>query len=132
VYVKGRIICLFGCGGNRSLARRYEMGETAAQYADLIIITSDNPRYENARNIMDDIEKGVLRVLSEKDRNNRFILIEDRKDAIEMALSKSCENDMIVIAGKGHEPYQILKDKTIHFDDREQVEIQFQNLKNNV
>lgn len=130
VYVKGRLICLFGCGGNRSMTRRYEMGETAAKYADYIIITSDNPRYENASNIMNDIEMGVLRVLSSKDRANyglkgynegRYILIEDRKDAIEMALSNSEENDMIVIAGKGHEDYQEIRGRRYHLDDREIV-----------
>ncbi len=114
-YVKGRLICLFGCGGNRSVERRYMMGETSARLADLTVVTSDNPRYEKPENIMKDIELGILKVLNESDRipnekasfdNGKYVMIDDRQKAIEVTLSKAKEGDVIILAGKGHETYQ--------------------------
>lgn len=131
LYAKGHLICLFGCGGNRSPERRYDMGEISAKYADYTIITSDNPRYENPYNIMTDIECGIHRVLTEADKSpyglrnydeGKYVMIEDRKDAIEIALSKLEENDMIVIAGKGHEDYQEIRGRRYRLMDREIVE----------
>ena len=131
VYVKGRLVCLFGCGGNRSRLRRFEMGEASARLADFTVITSDNPRYENPYNIMEDIESGVLKVLDREDKvqnglwrydDGKYVMIEDRKDAVEIALSKLEENDMIVIAGKGHENYQEIRGRRYYLDDRDLVE----------
>lgn len=130
-YVSGRLVCLFGCGGNRSRLRRYEMGETSARLADFTVITSDNPRYENPYSIMEDIESGLLQMLSKKDKvknglwgydDGKYVMIEDRKDAVEIALSKLEENDMIVIAGKGHENYQEIRGRRYYLDDRDLVE----------
>lgn len=130
-YVSGRLVCLFGCGGNRSRLRRYEMGATSARLADFTVITSDNPRYENPYSIMEDIESGLLQVLSKKDKvknglwgydDGKYVMIEDRKDAVEIALSKLEENDMIVIAGKGHENYQEIRGRRYYLDDRDLVE----------
>lgn len=137
LYTKGKLVCLFGCGGNRSVLRRYEMGEVSAKYADITVITSDNPRYEDAENIMKDIEKGLLKVLSENDRiendygdfvNGKYIMIEDRKRAIEISLSKTSEDDIIVVAGKGHESYQEIRGKRYHLDDRE-IAMNIENIK---
>ena len=131
-YVHGRLVCLFGCGGNRSRLRRYEMGEVCAALADFTVITSDNPRYENPYSIMEDIEKGVLRVLSKEDKvknglwcfdDGKYVMIEDRKDAVEIALSKLEEDDMIVIAGKGHENYQEIRGRRYYLDDRNLIEL---------
>lgn len=123
-YVKGRIICVFGCGGDRDKTKRPIMGEIAGRLSDISIVTSDNPRSEDPTQIILEIEEGLRRV------NKEYFKIEDRAEAILKALSIAKLNDVIVIAGKGHEPYQILKDKIIHFDDREQVKIQFEKLLN--
>lgn len=131
-YVHGRLVCLFGCGGNRSRLRRLEMGEISAHLADFTVITSDNPRYEKPYSIMEDIEKGVLRVLKKDDKvkdglwnydDGKYAMIEDRKDAVEIALSKLAENDMIVIAGKGHENYQEIRGRRYYLDDRDLIDM---------
>lgn len=109
-----KLICLFGCGGDRDATKRPKMGKIADELADMVVITSDNPRSENPDVIISDILTGI------KTMDNKRIFVEsDRKQAIEFIPKIAKTNDIIVIAGKGHETYQILKDKTIHFDDRE-------------
>ncbi len=110
---KGRTIVLFGCGGDRDKTKRSIMGEIAGNLANFCILTSDNPRSENPESIIADIENGILKT------NCQYIKITDRKEAIKYALSTAQKNDIVIIAGKGHESYQIFKDKTIHFDDFE-------------
>jgi len=124
-YAKGRIISVFGCGGDRDRTKRPIMGEISAKIADITIVTSDNPRSEDPDEIISEIEEGLKRI------NKEYFRVTDRAEAIFKALSIAEKNDVVVIAGKGHEPYQILKDKTIHFDDREQVRIQYDKLKSN-
>ena len=114
-FVKGRVITVFGCGGDRDKTKRPIMGAIAAKYSDEVIITSDNPRTENPLQILDEVEVGV------KDQGVAYIKIEDRKEAILTALRKAQKDDVVLIAGKGHENYQILKDRIIHFDDSEIV-----------
>ncbi len=110
------LICLFGCGGNRDCTKRPKMGKIAQQLCDKIIITSDNPRSEDPQQIITDILSGLSLI------NPKTVFVEiDRKVAIELLKDISSENDVLVLAGKGHENYQILADKTIHFDDREEV-----------
>ena len=112
--VTQKLICLFGCGGDRDATKRPKMGKIADELADMVVITSDNPRSENPDVIISDILTGI------KTMDNKRIFVEtDRKQAIEFIPKIAKTNDIIVIAGKGHETYQILKDKTIHFDDRE-------------
>ncbi len=113
-YAKGRVVFLFGCGGDKRRPREL-MGETAGKYADFSIITSDNPRTEDPLSIMLDLEKGI------KKTDGKYILIVDRREAIRYALEHAQPGDVIILAGKGHETYQIFKDKTIHFDEREVV-----------
>jgi len=113
---EGNLICLFGCGGDRDATKRPKMGAIAEKIADKIIITSDNPRSEDPQQIITDIIAGLKSVNPDK------VSVEiDRGRAIELLKSISHNNDVIVIAGKGHEDYQILKDRTIHFDDREEA-----------
>jgi UDP-N-acetylmuramoyl-L-alanyl-D-glutamate--2,6-diaminopimelate ligase len=117
---KRRIITVFGCGGDRDRSKRPVMGEIAGKCADLCIITSDNPRTEDPSRIIDDIEMGIIRTscLYEK--------IENRRDAIFRALDAAEPEDVIVIAGKGHETYQMFANHTIHFDDSEVVRDYFE------
>jgi len=110
---KERIITVFGCGGDRDKAKRSRMGKISAKFSDFVIITNDNPRGENPADIIEQIKKGIP-----GDFKN-YLTIEDRKQAIEKAIQMAKENDIILIAGKGHETYQIFKDRRIHFDDRE-------------
>lgn len=110
---KGRLIVVFGCGGDRDRKKRPEMGRIATEYADFVIITSDNPRGESPEEIIRDIEKGALK--------NNYEIVVDRKEAICKALKEAESNDIILIAGKGHEKYQIIGDKRIPFNDREVV-----------
>lgn len=112
-YVKGRLIVLFGNGGDRSRSRRFEMGETAGRLADLSIITSDNPRTEDPLKIIEDIITGITPT------GGLYKVVPDRREAIEAAINLAGPGDLIVIAGKGHENYQIFADRTIHFDDAE-------------
>ncbi len=112
----GKLICLFGCGGDRDATKRPKMGAIAQKLADKIIITSDNPRSENPEQIITDIIAGLQTVSPD------LVTVEpDRGEAIAILKNIANNNDVVLIAGKGHEDYQILKDKTIHFDDREQV-----------
>lgn len=99
-YHPGRLVCLFGCGGNRSKLRRYEMGEVSGRLADLTIITSDNPRFEEPQAIIDDIKVGMEKT------DGAYVEIADRKEAIRYAIAHGQPGDIIVLAGKGHEDYQ--------------------------
>lgn len=112
----GKLICLFGCGGDRDATKRPKMGAIAEKLADKIVITSDNPRSEDPQTIITDIIAGLKSV------NTESVIVEpDRGTAIGLLKTIANNNDIVVIAGKGHEDYQILKDKTIHFDDREEA-----------
>ena len=114
-FAKGRIILVFGCGGNRDAGKRPMMGEIAGKYSSYCIITSDNPRKEEPSLIINDIEVGIAKT------SCCYEKIQDRKQAILEALHIAKAGDTVVIAGKGHENYQILKDETIHFSDEEVV-----------
>jgi UDP-N-acetylmuramoyl-L-alanyl-D-glutamate--2,6-diaminopimelate ligase len=111
-----RIILVFGAGGDRDKTKRPRMGEAAGTLADWSIITSDNPRSEEPLAIISDIEKGI-----QKAGTRNYEIIPDRREAIERALSLGEKGDYILVAGKGHEDYQIIKDKVIHFDDAEVI-----------
>ncbi len=115
-YHPNRLICLFGCGGNRSKLRRFEMGEVSGKYADFTIITSDNPRFEEPEDIINDIETGM------KKTDGRYIKITDRKEAIAYAIDHGEQGDIIVLAGKGHEDYQEIKGVKYHMDERELIQ----------
>lgn len=112
-YVDNRLIVVFGNGGDRARSRRFEMGETAGRMADFTIITSDNPRSEDPLAIIEDILTGI------KPTGGKYQVVPDRREAIAYAIGQAEPGDMIIIAGKGHETYQIFKDETIHFDDAE-------------
>ncbi|MBQ7464838.1 MAG: UDP-N-acetylmuramoyl-L-alanyl-D-glutamate--2,6-diaminopimelate ligase, partial [Lachnospiraceae bacterium] len=114
-YEPKRLVCLFGCGGNRSKLRRFEMGEVSGKLADLTIITSDNPRFEEPQEIMDDIETGI------KKTDGKYIMIIDRKEAIAYAISHAQDGDVIVLAGKGHEDYQEIRGNKYPMDERELI-----------
>lgn len=111
-FARGKIITVFGCGGNREKEKRPLMGKIAQKYSDLAIITSDNPRYEEPNEIIKDILIGI-----DKNKEN-YIVIVDRKDAIKEAIQSAKEGDIVLIAGKGHENYQIIKDEIVEFDDK--------------
>ncbi len=111
-YQPKRLVCLFGCGGNRSKLRRYEMGEVSGKLADLTIITSDNPRNEEPQAIIDDIKVGIGKT------EGSYIEIPDRKEAIAYAIEHGEEGDVIVLAGKGHEDYQEIKGVKYPMDER--------------
>lgn len=111
-----KLICLFGCGGDRDTTKRPKMGKIADELADKIVVTSDNPRSEDPQLIISDIMTGIKTV-----ETQRIFVEPDRRKAIEYLKTISTPKDVIVIAGKGHEDYQILKNETIHFDDREEA-----------
>lgn len=112
---KGRVVTLFGCGGDRDKTKRPKMGRIAAELSDFCIVTSDNPRSENPSAIIDDILVGM------KDVKTPYKVVENRKEAIAYAIEHAQKDDIILLAGKGHETYQILPTGTIHFDEREVV-----------
>ena len=114
-FANGRIITVFGCGGDRDKSKRSVMGEIASELSDYLIVTSDNPRSENPQEIIKDILKGC------KNAEITVETVENRRKAIERALAIGEKDDIILLAGKGHETYQILGDKKIHFDEREIV-----------
>lgn len=114
-YQPKRLIALFGCGGNRSKVRRYEMGEVAGNVADLTIITSDNPRNEEPQAIIEDIKIGMNRT------KGKYMEIISRKEAIRYAIMHAKEGDVIVLAGKGHEDYQEIQGKKYHMDERDLI-----------
>ena len=112
-FVKGKIITVFGCGGNREKEKRPIMGQISQKYSDLTIITSDNPRYENPEDIIKDILEGIDR------SKDNYLIIEDRKEAIRESIYRARKGDIILIAGKGHENYQIVNDNIFEFDDKQ-------------
>ena len=112
-FTKNRMISVFGCGGDRDKVKRPQMGKIGCELSDIAIITSDNPRSEEPIDIINDIVKPL--------NYDNFVIEVNRKEAIRKAMNMALEGDVIVIAGKGHETYQILKDETIHFDEREVV-----------
>ena len=114
---KGRIITVFGCGGDRDRGKRPKMGKTAGTLSDYCVLTSDNPRSEDPHRILLDVEVGLQRAGKSKEED--YVVIESREEAIRHAIARAKKGDLVMIAGKGHEDYQILADKTIHFDDRE-------------
>ncbi|MCT4541935.1 MAG: UDP-N-acetylmuramoyl-L-alanyl-D-glutamate--2,6-diaminopimelate ligase [Vallitalea sp.] len=116
---KGRLIVVFGCGGNRDKNKRPIMGKIASRYADYSIITTDNPRDEEPLSIIGDIEKGFI------DNRSCYEIISDRKEAIYKALNMANEGDAVVIAGKGHENYQLIKGLSVYFNDAQIVEDYF-------
>ncbi|MDM0446343.1 UDP-N-acetylmuramoyl-L-alanyl-D-glutamate--2,6-diaminopimelate ligase [Clostridium perfringens] len=112
-FTRNRMISVFGCGGDRDKVKRPQMGKIGCELSDIAIITSDNPRSEEPMDIINDIVKSL--------NYDNFVIEVNRKEAIRKAMNMALEGDVIVIAGKGHETYQILKDETIHFDEREVV-----------
>lgn len=112
-YQPKRLVCLFGCGGNRDKARRFEMGEVSGRLADLSIITSDNPRNEEPQDIINDIKSGISKT------KGQYVEIPDRREAIAYAIHHGQSGDIIILAGKGHEDYQEIKGKKYHMDERE-------------
>lgn len=115
---ENRIIIVFGCGGDRDATKRPIMGRIAAEYGDKIYVTSDNPRTEDPVQIVKDVEVGVKEALR---NGTSYEVIVDRREAINHAIHDAKAGDIVIIAGKGHENYQILKNETIHFDDREEA-----------
>jgi UDP-N-acetylmuramyl-tripeptide synthetase len=113
---KGKLILVFGAGGDRDRSKRPEMGGLAADLADFTVVTSDNPRSEDPYRIVLDIEIGFQR--RGKERGQHYLVIVDRREAIEEALNAAEIGDIVLIAGKGHETYQVFKDGTVEFDDR--------------
>jgi len=109
-----KIITVFGCGGDRDRTKRAPMGICAARHSAAAVITNDNPRSEDPLQIFSDIEKGLL-----DEGFSNYSIIPDRQEAIFAAIKKARKGDIVLIAGKGHEDYQIFKDKTTHFDDKE-------------
>ena len=113
-FISGKMICVFGCGGDRDRTKRPLMGKIAAQLADVMVVTSDNPRTENPEQILKDVVAGIPDTV-------KPIVIKDRAMAIAIAIKDAQPGDGVLIAGKGHEDYQILGTEKIHFDDREQA-----------
>ncbi|MGN0517970.1 MAG: UDP-N-acetylmuramoyl-L-alanyl-D-glutamate--2,6-diaminopimelate ligase [Acutalibacteraceae bacterium] len=114
-YNPGRLITMFGAGGNRPKVRRYEMGETSGRLSDLSVITADNSRFEEVNDIIDDILVGM------KKTSGKYIVIPDRREAIKYCIDNAQSRDIIVLAGKGHEDYQEIKGVKYHFDEREVI-----------
>ncbi len=112
---RGRVIAVFGAGGDRDRTKRPLMGEAAGRLSDVVVLTSDNPRSEDPTSILRDIEAGLARVRKRGD----YHLVVDRKEAISRAIRMARTGDLVLIAGKGHETYQIFHDRTVPFDDRE-------------
>ena len=116
--VDGRLIAVMGCGGDRDRTKRPRMGAAAAEIADDVVVTSDNPRTEDPEAILADIEPGILSLGPDR---GRYEMCVDRREAIRRALRKARSGDGVVIAGKGHENYQIVGEEVLPFDDREEA-----------
>jgi len=117
-FAAGRVIVVFGCGGDRDPGKRPLMGQIAARLADVVIITSDNPRSEDPETICRQVEEGLL--AAGRPAGGYHVIVE-RRDAIRAAIQLARPGDIVLIAGKGHETYQIFRDRTVHFDDREEA-----------
>jgi UDP-N-acetylmuramoyl-L-alanyl-D-glutamate--2,6-diaminopimelate ligase len=113
-FIQGKMICVFGCGGDRDRTKRPKMGKIAAELADVAVVTSDNPRTEDPERILQDVLEGIPSSVEPT-------VIGDRATAIRTAILQAQPGDGVLIAGKGHEDYQILGTEKIHFDDREQA-----------
>ena len=111
-FCEGRLILVFGCGGDREKEKRKVMGQVATTYADRVYVTSDNPRTEDAQKIIDDILEGISK------KKTPVYIHPDRKKAIETALKSAKKGDIILLAGKGHEDYQIMGESKLPFDER--------------
>jgi len=114
---KGKLWCVFGCGGDRDPGKRAPMGEAVARAADVLVVTNDNPRSEAPEAIAAQIVQGVQRGGAE----SRHVVVLDRALAIEHAIAAAAPGDVVLVAGKGHEPYQVLGARTLAFDDRDEV-----------
>jgi UDP-N-acetylmuramoyl-L-alanyl-D-glutamate--2,6-diaminopimelate ligase len=114
-FTKGQLICVFGCGGDRDRTKRPQMGAIAARLADAVVVTSDNPRTEDPQRILEDVIAGIP-------GGTPMVVEADRAQAIASAIANANDDDLVLIAGKGHEDYQILGSRKIHFDDREEAE----------
>ncbi len=122
---KGALLVLFGCGGDRDRGKRSKMGKIASNFSDFLVITDDNPRSEDSSKIMTEIVEGLNPSFSD------YRLIPSREKAIEFVINRAHDRDVVILAGKGHETYQILKSETIHFDDRKKAKAMLLNrLKN--
>ena len=110
---KGEIIVVFGCGGDRDKTKRPKMGYVVTELSDYAIITSDNPRSEDPQEIIRDIRRGITK--------NNYCIIPERYEAIKKSLSLAKPGDIVLVAGKGHENYQVVKDKVMPFNDREAI-----------
>ena len=113
-FADGKLICVFGCGGDRDRGKRPQMAAIAAELADVVVVTSDNPRTENPQQILDDVVEGIP-------SGTALTVLPDRAEAISGAIKNAGSQDLLLIAGKGHEDYQILGTQKVHFDDREQA-----------
>jgi UDP-N-acetylmuramoyl-L-alanyl-D-glutamate--2,6-diaminopimelate ligase len=121
---KGRIITIFGCGGDRDKTKRPRMGEISGKYSDFTIITSDNPRSEDPLVIIGEIEEGIKGLGMQRSRGSSergYLVVPDRREAIVTGIQLVKKGDVLLIAGKGHENYQIIGERRTHFDDREEV-----------
>jgi UDP-N-acetylmuramoyl-L-alanyl-D-glutamate--2,6-diaminopimelate ligase len=116
----GRIITVFGCGGDRDRGKRPLMGRAAVRYSDIVILTSDNPRTEDPLAILQEVEVGVLEALNDRP-SVQYQKLPDRRAAIRAAVREAQPGDLVLIAGKGHEDYQIIGSTKVHFDDREEA-----------
>jgi len=114
----GRLITVFGCGGDRDRGKRPQMGKAAVRYSDVVVLTSDNPRTEDPLSILQEVETGVAEALKEHP-HVEYRKVTDRREAIQAAVEEARAGDMVLIAGKGHEDYQIIGTQKIHWDDRE-------------
>jgi UDP-N-acetylmuramoyl-L-alanyl-D-glutamate--2,6-diaminopimelate ligase len=114
----GRLVTVFGCGGERDRSKRAIMGSIAARHSDFVVVTSDNPRHEAPEQIMDDIRQGLLEAQA---RTDSYELIADRREAIARAIALTSPGDIVIIAGKGHEAYQLANGRTLYFDDRKEA-----------
>jgi UDP-N-acetylmuramoyl-L-alanyl-D-glutamate--2,6-diaminopimelate ligase len=124
----GRIITVFGCGGDRDRGKRPKMGRTAVEHSDVVVLTSDNPRTEDPMAILREVEVGVREALARRS-HVQYHVMPDRREAIGAAIREAHRGDMVLIAGKGHEDYQIIGTKKFHFDDREVAREAIQQLR---
>jgi len=115
-FTTNKLICLFGCGGDRDRAKRPMMGAIAARMSDLVVVSSDNPRSEDPLAIIEDVLVGVRQVAGAN-----YTVVADRREAIKQAIGAAAPGDVVLIAGKGHEDYQIIGSRRVHFDDREEA-----------